>query len=506
MRLVRKRLVLAAAAVAAAGCGAAPDDGFAAPASLTIVHFNDLDRMEEKEGRGGMARLAAVIAAERERARHLLVTFAGDAISPSLLSGFDKGAHMIDLLNRLGLSAMALGNHEFDFGPEVAKRRIAEAAFPILSANSRDADGEIVDGARASMLTAVGRFSVGVFGLTTPSTAIKSSPGGVAFRPVVEVAREQARALRAAGADLVIALAHTDSDEDAALRADAAIDVLLSGDDHMLRVDYDGRTLFAESGAQAEWVTAIDLRLDEVERRGEKRFVWRPAFRVIDSARVDPDPAMAAAVRAYLDKLSADLDMAIGVSATALDSRRAATRGGEAAIGNLFADAMRSATGADIALVNGGGIRGERSYAPGAELTRRDVLGELPFGDKTIVIELTGRDVIAALENGLGASSAGDGRFPQISGLRVVYDPRRPAGGRVVEARRGERPLDPDAVYTLATNDFLGGGGDGYAVFADKKRIVDANAATLLATQVIRYVADRGSVAPRIDGRLRAVE
>ena len=476
----------------------------AEPVELTIVHFNDLDRMDESGGQGGVARLAAVIAAERAARSNVLVTFAGDAISPSLLSGFDQGAHMIELLNRLDLTAMAIGNHEYDFGPEVAKQRFAEAKFPILGANNIDADGEIIDGARASMLAAAGPYQVGIFGLTTLSTAVKSSPGAVTFRPVTEVAAEQSAALRESGADLVIALAHTDAAEDRALLEQGAVDLLLSGDDHRLRVDFSGGVLFAESGEQADWVTVIDLLLDETEQRGGMRFTWSPAFRVINTARVTPDPALAAAAQVYLDRLAADLDVAVGTTATELDSRRATIRGREAAIGNLITDAVRAATGADVAMTNGGGIRGNKVYPPGTVLTGRDVLSELPFGNKTVVLELTGRDLAAALENGLSRIEEGDGRFPHLSGIEVRYDPRRPAGERVLGVSRAGSALDPDAIYTLATNDYMANGGDGYGMFADRRRLVDAYAGTLMTTQVIDYLAARGSVAPVVDGRLRS--
>ena len=487
-----------------AGLAAIAETGVAAPARLTIVHFNDLDRMEEKDGRGGVARLAAVIRAERKRADNLLVTFAGDAISPSLMSAFDKGAHMIDLLNRLGLSAMALGNHEFDFGPAVTRQRISEAAFPVLGANHRDGDGELIDGARASIMIGANGFRVGIFGLTTAGTAVKSKPGNVTFLPVVDVAARQTRMLRAAGAHLVIALAHTDADEDAALLAQGAVDILLSGDDHFLRIHYDGKVLSAESGEQANRVIVIDLDLDWNESRGRRRFVWSPAFRVIDTADVAPDPELAAATGVYLRQLSQELDIRIGSTRTELDSRRTTVRTGEAAIGNLIADAMRLAVNADVALANGGGIRANRIYAPDTILTRRDVLSELPFGNKTIVIEVAGRDMVAALEHGLAEIETGSGRFPQISGLEVTYDPAKPPGNRVMTVLRNGHPLDPDQTLALATNDFLGNGGDGYRMFTDKRRIIDTNAGTLLAGQVIRYIATRGTVAPRIDGRLRA--
>ena len=122
----------------------------AAPASaetveVTIVHFNDLDQMNERRGRGGVPRLATIINNERAMGGNVLVTFGGDAISPSLLSGLDQGAHMIDLLNHLGLTAMVMGNHEYDFGPDIARQRIAEATFPVLATNNVDPDGNMLE-------------------------------------------------------------------------------------------------------------------------------------------------------------------------------------------------------------------------------------------------------------------------------------------------------------------------------------------------------------------------
>ena len=347
---------------------------------------------------------------------------------------------------------------------------------------------------------------MGIFGLTTLGTAVKSSPGSVTFRPVEEVAAEQSAALREAGADLVIALAHTDVGEDRALLQQGAVDLLLSGDDHQLRVDFSGDVLFAESGEQADWVTVIDLSLDEVESRGSMRFAWSPGFRIINTARVTPDAELAAAAQFYLDQLSAELDVEIGSTATELDSRRATIRGKEAAIGNLIADAMRAATGADAALTNGGGIRANKIYAPGTTLTRRDILSELPFGNKTVVLEMTGRDIVAALENGLSKIEDGAGRFPHVAGISVRYDPGRPAGERVLEVTRDGTALDLDATLTLATNDYMAGGGDGYDVLEDQVRLVDAYAGTLMASQVIDYIAAKGSVAPEVEGRLKSVE
>jgi 5'-nucleotidase / UDP-sugar diphosphatase len=187
---------------------------------------------------------------------------------------------------------------------------------------------------------------------------------------------------------------------------------------------------------------------------------------------------------------------------TPLDSRRATVRGGEAAIGNLFADAIRNGSGADIAMTNGGGIRGDREYAADTELTRKDILTELPFGNKVVTIELKGESLLAALENGFSEVETGAGRFPQISGIAVSVDLDKPAGERVLEVMIGDAPLDLAATYILATNDYMARGGDGYSAFKQGKQLVDAMSATLMASQVIDYIAAKGDVASKVEGRI----
>lgn len=488
--------------VLALGIGVAAAD----PVTLKIVHFNDLDRMSEDEGKGGVARLAAVVEQVRQGEAQVLVTHGGDTISPSLLSGFDHGAHMIDLFNQIGIDAMALGNHEFDFGPEVLVERLAEARFPILSNNARQPDGSLIDGVTESLMVDAGDYKVGLFGLTTASTAVKSTPGPITFADPVATAETMAAQLRAAGADLVIALAHTDLREDEELFRAAPVDLVLSGDDHIVSVEYDGRIGLVESASQADFVTVITLTMDTVEGSDGPSFVWEPSFEVINTAFVEPDARLAEAVQGYEDTLSAELDVEIGTTDVALDTRRTTVRAEEAAFANLMVDAMRQAVGADVALSNGGGIRADRTYEPGTVLTRRDIQSELPFGNKTILIEITGADLRAALENGVSQVEQGGGRFPHVSGLTFSYDGSRPAGERVVEVMVDGKPLDDAAKLTLATNDFMGNGGDGYEVFVGKPRIVDANAAELMASQVIDYIAAAGTIAPTVEGRITRLD
>ena len=217
-----------------------------------------------------------------------------------------------------------------------------------------------------------------------------------------------------------------------------------------------------------------------------------------------PDAEVAALVKGYEDKLSAELDQPLGVTETELDSRRATIRGAEAALGNVIADAMRIAVAADVALTNGGGIRGNRLYDPGHTLTRRDILTELPFGNRTMKLEITGAALRQALEHGFSQAEDGAGRFPQISGMQVTWDPKAAPGGRVVSVSVGNAPLDEARSYTLATNDYIARGGDGYGVFKSAKVLIDSDGGRLMAAQVMDYIAQLGQVAPKLEGRIVA--
>ncbi|MEX2318638.1 MAG: 5'-nucleotidase C-terminal domain-containing protein, partial [Bauldia sp.] len=130
------------------------------------------------------------------------------------------------------------------------------------------------------------------------------------------------------------------------------------------------------------------------------------------------------------------------------------------------------------------------------------VFGELPFGNKTVKLELTGEQILAALENGFSQIETGGGRFPQVSGLTVVVDVNAPPGERVQEVTAGGAPLDPAKTYTLATNDFMAAGGDGYTSFVGATNLVNAVDAVFMATQVMDYIAAAGTVAPAVEGRI----
>jgi 5'-nucleotidase/UDP-sugar diphosphatase len=265
---------------------------------------------------------------------------------------------------------------------------------------------------------------------------------------------------------------------------------------------YDGRTALVESSEEAEYVTAIDVTAT-IEVEGDDRDVdYTLAFRPMSTLGMEGDAEVAARVDELNALLDAELDVALGTITAELDSRRASVRTQEATMGNLVADGMRAAVGADIAITNGGGIRADKVYEPGTQITRRDILTELPFGNVNIMIELTGAEVLAALENGFSRVEDVSGRFPQVSGMTIEADITREPGDRVTSVMVGGEPLDMAATYTVATNDFMGRGGDGYTMFAEAPRVIREEDAKLMANDVMVHVRALGEFAPAIDGRI----
>ena len=504
--MVLRRLLLVLCLIAASAAARADT------AKVTFILMNDIYLMGETlmpdgQRRGGFARLAAVVKAERERARaaggHVLLAHGGDTLSPSLMSGFDYGAHIITLTNALKPDIFVPGNHEFDFGKAIFLRRMAEATFPRFAANLRGADGAPLPGFNDRVMVTLDGVRIGLTGATYDDTPRASSPEDLKFLPTVPAMKAQAEALRGDGADFVVAVMHADRAQAVELAETSTVDLILTGHNHDLLVRYDGRRAMAESGHDAHYVTLIDVTIEAKNQDGRRAVSWWPQFRIVDTATVAPDAEVAALVDGFERELNREMDVPLSTTAVELDSRNATMRGREAAMGNLVADAVRRKTHAEVAVMNGGGIRGGRIYAPGSPITRRDVLAELPFRNRVVTIEITGAALLEAIENGLSRLPAAAGRFPQVSGMTVEYDAQRAAGARVLSITVGGVPLDPRRTYRVATNDFMARGGDGYATFAAAKPLLPIDDTPLVANEVMVYLRELGTVRSTVDGRMK---
>ena len=320
---------------------------------------------------------------------------------------------------------------------------------------------------------------------------------------MVATIEKQAAALRKEGADnIVVAVVHTGRAKDEEMYRLHAADIILSRHDHDLWLNYDGRT------------AAIELKLRRPFRHRHRRYLHRtnggrpprraghPEFRIIDTRNVAPDPAVLAVVNDFEKKLSSALDIVIATTAVELDSRNPTVRTQEAAIGDLIADAMRSATGADIAITNGGGIRGGRIHPPGPNITRRDIMSEAGIPQSRGGAGDFRQGDPWGLENVLSLMPRPAGRFPQVSGLKIVVDLSKPVGERVISVLADGAPLEDKKFYKLATNDFMAGGGDGYSMFDNVHEIVPGHDGPLMSNEVIEYLEKIRTVRNGVDGRI----
>ncbi len=498
-------LAAALAGAVAAACLTVGAAQAADQVKLTILGVGDLYNFDAGKDRGGFARLNALARAEKAANPNFLYVFDGDMLSPSLLSGLDKGQNTIDLTNLVPFDIAVPGNHEFDFGKENFFDKVSKSKYPWATISITQADGSALPGLQGVMWKEIAGLKIALIPVSEDDTPSVSSPGDLKFLPSVATGVAAAKQARKDGADLVVGVVQAPHSQDFEMMASHAFDVIMSGDDHDYMTAYDGITAYVETSMDARYMSPIDLNITIDQKEGKRVVKWTPNFRFVDTATVKPDPEtqkMVDTLKAQLDK---NLSVVIGTTDVPLDSRRNVVRGEESSMGDLIADAMKDATGADIAITNGGGIRADKTYDAGTQLTRRDILSELPFGNKTVVTAIPGSQVLAALENGFSQVEDGAGRFPQVSGLQVVYDPKAPAGSRVASVMVNGKPLDTNAVYKVATNDYMLAGGDGYTALGGGKVLVNEQAGNLMANDVMTYVTKIGHVTSKVEGRIKTV-
>ncbi len=459
--------------------------------TITLLHTNDVYEISPDKGIGGLASLKTLLDQERAQSQHTITTFGGDLLSPSVLSSVTKGAHMIDLYNDLGTDFAVAGNHEFDFGPEVAKARFSESDFVWLGANARAADGSLAFDFTPKTMLEFGGVKVGLFGILHPVTQTLSSPGdAIAFEDPIKVGQLMVEELKADGADVIVALVHLNFADDLAFaKALDGVDLVLSGDDHVPRAVFSGDTLVAEAGYDARRLLAVDLHVLREESEEGVEVDVEHSYRLISTRGVAEDAQIGARVAALEAELDSALEEVLVRTSVEWDTQRANVRTQETNFGSLSADAMAASVGADFGITNGGGIRGDKVYPAGAQITVRDILTELPFGNVVVLLELTGQEVWDALENGVSQVEDVAGRFPQVSeALRFSYDSGKPAGARVTSVDVAGDPIDLEATYRVALNDYIARGGDGYEAFRSGRVVIDASSATLMATQVADFI------------------
>ncbi|MGH9907281.1 MAG: bifunctional metallophosphatase/5'-nucleotidase [Pyrinomonadaceae bacterium] len=473
---------------------------------ITLLQLNDVYQFApvDRGTRGGVARIMTLKKDIQKESRHTLLLLAGDTISPSVESITYKGAQMIDAWNAAGVDYATFGNHEFDFGPAVLLERLKESRFGWLGANVVNRKtGKLFGDTEAFVIREFDGVKIGIFGLVLPETKITSRPGpDIDFLSPCEVAKKVVPDIHARGARVVVALTHLSMAEDKELARCSDVDVIIGGHEHTLLESVAGGAPIFKMTADARELGKIDLNISKTS--GELESIdWKI---IPVTSETKEDPSFDVVYRKYAGVLK-ELSQEVGSTSAELDARSAINRTQETNVGNLAADAFRKATNADVALINGGSIRADTIILPGT-LTKRDLLSILPFKNKVVKLELPGATLRAALEHGVSRSAEDrePGGFPQVGGLRFTFDPGRPAGSRVVSVSVNGQPLDDKKRYTLATTNFLAEGGDGYAMLKEGRLLITADQGLTDYEILQRAVSSAGSIAPKVDGRIKRVD
>lgn len=470
---------------------------FATAQNVTLLYFNDLHEIAPVSNgvRGGVARLGTIVQQVRAENPATVVIFGGDLVGGTLFGEF-QGAPLVEALNIIGIDYANFGQHEFDFGAEVTRQRVTESDFQWTTANLVEADGGApFAGLPTNVVHEVGGLKLGIFGTTTAMDSTNAF-GEVDEMPVIEAAEREVAALQAQGVDVIIAITQQSMAADAALLAAVpAIDIIFSEEQSETFTFYQaiGRSTIAKSAGNITSVVRVDIDLSRT-----------PALS-FSTIAVDADVAEDAELAALAEHYTALLDERLGevvaTSSVDLDASATLNRSGETLLGNLIADAMRHSFGSDLAIMNGGGIRSDKVY-PAGELTLKNLTEILPFGNTVVLVEVTGEQLLAALENGVNVE-AGSGRYPHPSGFTYTYDSSKPVGERIEAVQVvGAGPLDMNATYSLAIGSFVAAGGDGYSSLAAGKMLVDATDGKRDVLALTEYIRQLGTVAPELEGRI----
>lgn len=496
--------------------------------TLHILHTNDMhsriesinrfdstcDAEGEAEGKcfGGVARVKSAIDAKKASLdnQNVVVLDAGDPFQGSLFYTTYKGAAEAEFMEQMGYDAMAVGNHEFDDGPQGLADFIEKVSFPVISGNLDLSAEETLNGkVENHVVLEVGGKKIGVISALATDTVETSSPGpNVVFQDEIEALQADVATLQGEGVYIIIALNHVGLTKDLAIaEAVDGIDVVIGGHSHTLMSNDDAETTdyptmvgdaaVAQAYAYTKYLGHLTVTFDD-----DGNVTAASGDPMLLDASVEPDAAFAARIAEMGAPIEEMKTRVVAEAAEAIEGGRDTCRAMECPMGSLIADAMLDRVkdqGIEIAIQNGGGIR---ASIDAGEVTMGEVLTVLPFQNTLSTFQVSGTAIVAALENGVGQIEEGAGRFPQVAGMSYAFDVAKPAGERVSDVMVGGAPIDMDKLYGVVSNNYVRNGGDGYAMFVDAENAYDFGPD--LADVTAEYLAAQGPFTPYTDGRITA--
>jgi len=465
------------------------DDSGKTEFNLFVIHTNDVHaRIEESDSAIGYAKLATLIKMAKMYSDDVLVLDAGDTLHGTNIANFFKGETIAELLDMMGYDAICPGNHDFNYGWKVLKdyADLAEkySNLRVLCANVLTDDGKLVF--QPYQMYDYNGFKVAVIGLTTPDTTVKSHPKnteGLTFMSDLVVKNAQyAVDMAHEYADFVVVLGHIgmDADGPSGVTSDYicknvdGIDLFVDGHSHTVLENgatVNG-TVIVQTGEYCENIGLVQIHVKDgvatsiypllVHASDVKDPANSALGKFAGITSINDDPEVASYIAEKNEELSGVMNQVIANYPQDLQGERADVRVRPTNLSKLICSAMIEETGADVAITNGGGIR---ASIPAGDVTKGEVNTVLPFGNFVVLTKLTGAQIYEAFEHGYSLLPATNGAFTQ-SNLNVVYNSKAEAGKRILRLFLNGKAIDKNATYSVATNDFMAAGGDGYSMFS----------------------------------------
>lgn len=443
----------------------------AASNEITVIHFNDVYNvagvLEGSRRSGGMSRAVHVVNQARKRnPDRTFVVFAGDLLSPSVLSDMFEGKQMVDILNSFKLDAASLGNHEFDFGVDTLGKRLQESNFPWLNINLMDENSKLLPHTTKHFAKDVpwsprwntdkeGTAKVCFFGVAydVRETMFKDVDR-IKFKDVMEASKAEVDDLKnTEKCDVVIPLTHQFSKEDCALSKELGdkVDLILGGHDHSTEfTSVCGHAPYvkAASDLKTQWVMTLWL--------SDEGKVESVDGRLLSLTDADPfDVVIHDKIVEWEEKGEKEMGKNMGCLKVDLDARNSKIRQSETNMADFFCDAVRGMHGTDVALVNGGTMRGDKIFKSG-DLSKKTLTEMHPFGNAVAKIYATGKELKTYINMNLDCWQNVCGNFVQVSGLKYEFDPTLPAGKRLTKLMTEDgKDIDDEKKFTVAITDFM---------------------------------------------------
>lgn len=453
---------------------------------ITILYTNDIhghvlpfdniyQGIEEKEA-GGAARRATLIKQIKLENPNTLVLDAGDLLSGTPVSGFFKGEADWKSAELLGYDALAIGNHDFDYGQQTLRKAIKTVKVPIISANIvEQTSGTLL--AKPYIIKTVSGIKIAILGLTTPTAPTSTHPKnvvGLNFDDSAITAKKYIPELRKK-ANLVVVLSHLGYGEDRDLAQSVkGIDVIVGGHSHTKLLNYQevNHTIIVQALQWGLFLGRLDLTVDK------NKIICKKAELIPVTNQISEDKEVAQGLAGYADKVQQKMNEVVGEAK--VDLVRSSYGSGKSNLGRWISDVFRETAQADIGIQNSGGIRNDIKQG---KITYNDIYSVLPFENVLVTLELTGAQVQELLDFIAGARDAS-----AISGTTFTVK-----DGKATEIKIGGKPLDLTKTYKVATNDFLASGGSRYTILKQGKVI---NTGDNLRDVVIQYLKIHPVIAP----------